>query len=102
MKTILAVLFVSLSTMMGPSLQETEKMNGTYAGYEDGRYIFTDSDGYKTEFNYISEEVSQKFDLTDEKYIDKQFVITFTIDSEMDEDDEEIQVSTIVGLVMPQ
>jgi hypothetical protein len=102
MKSILVVLFVALSSFGSTDIQETEKMNATYAGYEDGMYVFTDGDGYKSEFKYVSQEVMQQFDLSDEQYIGKQFTITFTVDSEIDEDDEEIMVSTIVGLMMPR
>jgi hypothetical protein len=102
MKSILVVLFVALSSFGNLNVQETDKMNATFAGYEDGMYVFTDSDGYQSEFNYVSQDVSQQFDLTDKQYVGKQFTITYTVDTEIDEEDEEIQVSTIVGLMMPQ
>ncbi|TLP75469.1 hypothetical protein [Maribacter sp. ACAM166] len=102
MKSILVVLFVTFTSFGSVYSQDVEKMDGTYVGYEDGVYVFTDNDGYKAEFTNITNDVSQEYNLTDTKYIGKQFIISFTVDTEMDEDDEDIQVSTIVGLVMPE
>lgn len=102
MKSILVVLFVALSSFASVYGQDVEKLDGTFLGYEDGVYAFTDNDGYRAEFTNITGEASQQYNLTDQKYVGKQFIITFTVDTELDEDDEEIQVSTIVSLMMPQ
>jgi len=102
MKSLLVVLFVALTSFGSVYSQDVEKMDGTFEGYEDGMYIFTDNDGYKAEFTHVTNDVSQKYNLTDQTLVGKQFIITFTVDTEMDEDDEEIQVSTITGLIMPE
>jgi hypothetical protein len=102
MKSLLVVLFVALTSFSSVYCQDAEKMNGTFAGYENGLYIFTDKDGYDTEFSNITDEVSQKYNLTDKTYIGNQFIITFIVETEMDENDEKIQVSTIIGLIMPE
>ncbi len=102
MKSILVVLFVTLTSLSSVYCQDAEKMNGTFASYEDGVYVFTDKDGYNAEFTNMTDEVSQKYNLTDNTYIGKQFIITFIVETEMDEFDEEIQVSTIIGLTMPE
>ena len=101
MKSLLIVLFVAVSSLTTFS-QETSTMNGTYEGYIDGVYVFTDGEGYSTEFTNVVDEVTSKYDLKSQKLVGKQFSITFTVDSELDEDDEEIQVSTIAGLLMPE
>ncbi|WP_396632035.1 hypothetical protein [Maribacter sp. R86514] len=100
MKSLLIVLFVAVSSLTTFG-QETSTMNGTYEGYIDGAYVFSDGEGYKTEFNNVTSEVIAEYDLNGQKFVGRQFSITFTVDSEMDEDDEEIQVSTITGLLMP-
>ncbi|WP_291963684.1 hypothetical protein [Maribacter sp.] len=100
MKSLLIVLFVAVSSLTTFG-QETSTMNGTYEGYIDGVYVFTDGEGYSTEFTNVVDEVTSKYDLKSQKLVGKQFSITFTVDSELDEDDEEIQVSTITGLLMP-
>ncbi|TVZ16991.1 hypothetical protein [Maribacter sp. MAR_2009_72] len=102
MKSLLTVLFLTLTSLTSAYSQDAEKMDATFVGYEDDMYVFTDNEGYRVEFNNISKEASQKYDLTDPMYVGKQFILTFTVDTEMDEDDEEIQVSTIVTLMMPQ
>tara|TARA_R110001592_G_scaffold202728_2_gene452304 strand:+ start:2189 stop:2497 length:309 start_codon:yes stop_codon:yes gene_type:complete len=102
MKSIVIVLFVALTSFSSVYCQDAEKMNGTFAGYEDGVYVFTDKDGYNAEFASITDEVSKKYNLTDKTYIGKQFIITFIVETEMDEFDEEVQVSSIVGLTMPE
>ncbi|WP_419214009.1 hypothetical protein ACNR9Q_07605 [Maribacter sp. X9] len=102
MKLIFTVLFVTLTAIGNLLVQETEKTNGTYVGHEDGIYVFMDGDGYKSEFSHVTEEVMKQFDLNSQDYIGKQFIITFTVDTELDENEEEIEVSTIVGLLMPQ
>lgn len=100
MKSLLIVLFVAVSSLTTFG-QETSTMIGTYEGYIDGVYVFSDGEGYTTEFSNITDDVANEFDLNSEKFVGNQFMITFTVDSEMDEDDEEIQVSTIVKLLMP-
>ncbi|MDO6470273.1 hypothetical protein [Maribacter sp. 1_MG-2023] len=100
MKSLLIVLFVAVSSLTSYG-QDTSTINGTYEGYIDGVYAFSDGEGYTTEFTNITDDVANEFDLTSEKFVGKQFIITFTVDSELDEDDEEIQVSTIVKLLMP-
>ncbi|SIQ32165.1 hypothetical protein [Maribacter ulvicola] len=101
MKSLFIVLFVAVSSITSFG-QETSTMNGTYEGYIDGAYVFSDDEGYNTEFTKVTKEVSEKYDLTSEKFVGSQFTITFTVDSELDEDDEEIQVSTITDLLMPE
>lgn len=101
MKSLLIVLFVSISTLTAYG-QDESTMNATYEGFINGTYVFTDDEGERVEFNNIANGVSAKYDLNSSKFVGRQFSITFTIDLEMDEDDEEIQVSTITNLLMPE
>ncbi|WP_405410282.1 hypothetical protein [Maribacter sp. Asnod1-A12] len=101
MKSLLIVLFVTISSWTAYG-QETGTMNGTYEGYSNGVYIFSDDDGESVEFNNVSYEASKRYDLTSQKFVGRQFAITFTVDSELDEDDEEIQTTTITGILMPE
>ncbi|WP_282049349.1 hypothetical protein [Maribacter aquivivus] len=100
MKSLLIVLFVAVSSLTSYG-QDTSTMNATYVGYVDGAYVFSDSEGYNAEFTNITDNVANEFDLNSQKFVGKQFTITFIVDTELDEDDEEIQVSTIVELLMP-
>lgn len=92
---------MSLTALGAMTREETERMNATFSGYERGMYVFTDSEGYTSEFNQVSQSVSQEFDLTNEQYVGKQFIITFTLATENGENEEEIHISTITGLIMP-
>lgn len=96
------VLFLSIASLSSEYSQDTEKMDGTYVGYVNDMYVFTDNVGYKIEFSKISKEAIEKYDLTKPMYVGKQFILTYTVDSEMDEDEENKQVNTIVALMMPQ
>ena len=101
MKSILIVLFVAVSSLTTFG-QDTSTMNGTYEGYINGAYVFSDGEGSTAEFTNITDDVENAYDLNSQKFVGKQFMITFVVDSELDEDDEEIQVSTIVKLLMPE
>ncbi|MEP2237372.1 MAG: hypothetical protein ABJI22_03355 [Maribacter sp.] len=100
MKSLLIVLFVAVSSMTTFG-QEASKMNGTYEGYMNGVYVFSNHEDSKTEFTKVTSEVIANYDLNSQKFVGRQFSITFTVDSEIDEDDKEVQVSTITGLLMP-
>ena len=63
---------------------------------------FTDGEGVKSEFDHVTEEVMKQFDLNGQNYIGKQFILASTVNTELEENEEEIQVNTIVGLIMPQ
>ena len=98
MKAILISVFLLITTMNGLTVQETESMAGTFNGYEDSIFSFTDTDGYSMEFNHISDEAKVTIDLTDNKYIGKLFQVTFTSESEIDDQDEEMTVNTITAI----
>lgn len=98
MKTLFISLFLLTSVMTNIVSQDTEKMTATFDYYEDGTFYFVDADGYSNAFSHISKEAKMAYDLTSEDFVGKNFVITYTSDSEMDESDEEIAVTTIVAL----
>ncbi|MGB3149915.1 MAG: hypothetical protein WBB27_04565 [Maribacter sp.] len=63
-------------------------MAGTFNGYEDGIFSFTDTDGYSIDFHHISEEAKATFDLTQDKFKGKLFQITFIGETEIDDQEE--------------
>lgn len=101
MKLFLTLFFTGFMALGTITSQETERMNATFTGYEKGMYVFTDSEGFKSKFNHVSQAINQRIDLTNEQYVGKQFIITFTIANENGENDEGIQISTITGLILP-
>ena len=98
MKTLLILLFAITSLATTEKSQETEKVNATYTEYEDGIYFFTDSDGYSIEFNNVSDEVLKKYDLYNDEYIGKLFIVTYQSDTEMDEEGDDVASNTIIDL----
>ncbi|MBD1259390.1 hypothetical protein HZY62_02225 [Maribacter polysiphoniae] len=102
MKTLFITLFLIVSNLGGATLQETEKMTATFDGIEDGIYYFTDADGFSNEFQHISEDALNSFDLSDAKYKGQTFIITYISETETDDLDEEISVNTITGLKLKQ
>jgi hypothetical protein len=98
MKTLLVSIFLVVASFTNLIGQETETMTGTFNGYEDGVFNFTDTDGYSMEFNHISNEAKAMIDLTQDQYIGKLFQVTFTSETEVDDEDEEMTSNTIVGI----
>lgn len=98
MKTFFISLFLIASTISTMVSQETEKMKGTFNGYEDGIFSFTDTDGYSIEFHHISDVAKATIDLSQEKFKGKLFQITFIGETEMDDQNEEITVNRITAL----
>ena len=98
MKTLVMSLLLLIASLTTVPSQETETMTATFDGYEEGSYYFTDSDGYSTEFNQLSNEARKLYDLSTEEFVGSTFVITYTSESEVDDLDEEIAVTTIIDL----
>lgn len=101
MKSILIIIFAAITSITTINLQETQKMNGTFLGYEDGVYLFKDGNGQTIKFNYLSDTARSKYDLIDDSFVNQQFVITFSENTELDEKEEDLQVATILDLLMP-
>lgn len=102
MKTLCITLLLLVSGLNTSVIQESEKVNATFEGLENGIYFFTDTDGFSIEFEHISQEALDSFDLSDDTYMGKMFTVTYTSDTELDEMDEEIVVNTIMALHMVQ
>ncbi|KPM33076.1 Hypothetical protein I595_1503 [Croceitalea dokdonensis DOKDO 023] len=95
MKTLL----IALSTILAvATTQEVETITATFNGYEDGIFYFEDSEGYNLEFEQIDDKALQKFDLVSEDFNGKTFKISYTSETDLDEEGEEISISKIVDL----
>ncbi|QLG45100.1 hypothetical protein [Costertonia aggregata] len=99
MKTLLVSIFLIVSSNILP-VQEVEEMTGSFVGFEADIYYFTDDEGFSNEFHHIADEALKKFDLKDNTMVGKSFVITYTSNAEIDEDDEEMVTNTIIDLKM--
>ena len=102
MKTLFISLFLIISSLNGPTIQESEKITGTFEGIEDGTYYFTDTDGFSNEFQNITQEALKSFDLSDDKYKGQLFTVTYISETETDDLEEEVLVSTITALKLIQ
>jgi len=99
MKTLGILLFVWITSIGSIEKdQETVTIQATFDGYTEGIYSFTENDELLYEFQKIEDAASTKYDLTEDQYIGKTFNVTYTIETEIDNDDEEYQVYSIVDL----
>lgn len=80
--------------IMEEVVEEESTITGVYKGIDkdDGTYVFsfTDEDGEESTINFdkISPEAQQLFDLKKKAFIGKSFVVTYSIINEETEDDE--------------
>ncbi|GGD70471.1 hypothetical protein GCM10011412_05080 [Maribacter cobaltidurans] len=95
MKTLFITFIMLTSTLGGNLIQDTSRVSGTYDRHEDGIYYFIGDNGEIYEFNDITEEASEVFDLMDEALLGKLFSITFTRETEENDD---MEYNTIVAL----
>ena len=95
MKTLFIALIMLTTTLGGNLVQDTSRVSGTYDKHEDGIYYFIGDNGEIYEFNDITEEAEEAFDLMDQALLGKLFSITFTTETE---EDDEMEYNTIVAL----
>ncbi|MFD0760460.1 hypothetical protein ACFQZW_00025 [Lutibacter aestuarii] len=101
MKTLLTIVaFISLITVK--NTQDNLTVKAAFDGFEEGYYYFSDTDDNTYSFEEINEETSKKYNLTEEKYIGKNFKITYKIVTKTDEYDEEYEAYVIVNLEMEE
>lgn len=98
MKTLLVLLFAITSMSTTVPTQETETVKATFTEYTDGIYYFKDKNDYSMEFENIEEKVLVQYDLKGGELKGKVFMISYTTDTEEDEEGDEIGINTIIGL----
>ncbi|MEX0360167.1 hypothetical protein [Flagellimonas sp.] len=99
MKTLI-VLFVAMTAFFQGEVSQELSLEATYLGFEEGIYTFVDEYGEEHEFSDIDAKVSKKYDLDSGDFVGRKFKVTYEIDTEIDENDEEYDVNYIVGLVL--
>ncbi|OGS74679.1 MAG: hypothetical protein A3F91_13150 [Flavobacteria bacterium RIFCSPLOWO2_12_FULL_35_11] len=100
MKTLITL--VSLVSLFFAKNQENLTIKATYDGYEEGFYYFTDENDYSFFFEGVEATASEKYDLTDKRFIGKTFDITYKVETTKGEYGEEYYASIIVDLVMEE
>jgi len=100
MKTVSMVLFSLVMIFTGDKLQDTKTVKAIFDDYEDGTYYFTDSSDEDESYTFekIEEDVTKSFDLTDKKYKGQTFNITYKVETEIDESEDESEMWIIVKL----
>lgn len=84
----------------GKLTKETKTVKAIFDGYVSGVYSFTDSNNedLSYEFDTINQEVLKSFDLTDKKFVGKVFNITYEVETEIDETQDEYETWTVIKL----
>ncbi len=102
MKTLIVFLVAITSMSTLTVAQESETIKATFNEHLEGIYYFTDKDGYVMEFAQTQKDVLAQFDLLGEGFKGKVFMITYTTDTEEDEEGDEISINIIVGLKLTE
>lgn len=97
MKTLF-IFLIAVTSMVVAKAQETETVKATFKEHLDGVYYFTDNEDYSIEFTQIKQKVLEEFNLLGEEHKGKIFMITYTTETEEDEDGDDISIDTIVDL----
>lgn len=95
MKTLFFTLFTGITLFLNV---ETETITATFTGYSEDTYYFEDSDELVHSFETLNEAVAKQYDLTTDAYKGKVFKVTYTMTTEVNEDDEEYDSFTIIAL----
>jgi hypothetical protein len=102
MKALYVILLSFVMISSGFNNQENKIVNAIFDYHYEGVYYFTVSnDDYEDEtysFQKIEKDGLKSYDMTDNKYEGKTFNITYKIETEMDEFDEDSDVLVIVKL----
>ncbi|WP_350286838.1 hypothetical protein [uncultured Croceitalea sp.] len=98
MKTVF-IIFMALGVSVSLPIQQEEfVIEATYIGMEEGVYTFIDDDELEYEFSDMDIKASKKYDLDSDKFVGKKFEVTYWMNKETDENDDEYDVYIIVGL----
>lgn len=98
MKTLI-IAFFALSLMSGKvAVQDTDTIKAVFNGYEEEIYYFSGENDNSYEFQRIEEVAMNQYDLTDTKYKGETFEVSYKIETETDDDDEEYSIYVIVNL----
>ncbi|MEZ4808965.1 MAG: hypothetical protein R2819_01280 [Allomuricauda sp.] len=94
-------MFLSLMTFSKGLVDQESVVYATYDGYDSGVYSFIDDNGEMYDFSAIEETASQKYDLDSDEFIGKMFKVTYKIETDVDENEEEYDIYVIVDLELP-
>jgi hypothetical protein len=97
MKAMIIIFTLMAISIKAPSALELT-IEATYVSSEEGIYTFVDEDEKEYEFSDIDAEAYKKFNLDSNEFVGKRFKITYELDTEIDENDEEYAIYIIIDL----
>jgi len=98
MKIKFILITLLITTVSFGILQDIIKVKATFDEYDDGIFSFSDEEEGGYAFQRIDSVATSKYDLTDTKYVGKTFMVSYRIETEIDEDDETYEIYAIMDL----
>lgn len=98
MKTLFISLLAIISLVGLETNQDQITIKATFDEYEDETFYFTYEEETSYEFQEIDPVASNKYDLKDDKFKGKKFEVTYSVKTDLDENDDEYTIYTILDL----
>ncbi|NJB35259.1 MULTISPECIES: hypothetical protein [Flavobacteriaceae] len=98
MKLTAIIFAFFMVALQGLDVQD-QTVAATYDGYVNEMYSFMGDDGTSYDFSDVPAEVLENYDLTSEEWVGKPFKVTFSIETDIDEEDQEFEVYILKKLV---
>ena len=99
MKLKYLIVLMAMSISIAALAQKEQNLKAFYTGFDKEYeiYSFEDADGITVEFANVKSDVLKQFDLLSTKFIDKAFIITYTV-KEAGDDEDSYDEYTIISL----
>lgn len=98
MKTLFIAFLAFVSIIAVEKDQDKMIVNATFDGYEEATYYFSGTDEISYEFQKVDSVASTKYNLQDVQYKGKKFEVTYALETDLDENDDEYSIYTILDL----
>jgi len=98
MKTLFISLLAIISFVGLETNQDEITIKATFDGYEEETFYFTEEEESSYEFQKIDPVASNKYNLQDDKFKGKKFEVTYMTETDLDENDDEYTIYTILDL----
>lgn len=98
MKLTAIIFAFFLVALKGIDVQD-QTVVATYDGYVNEMYSFMGDDGTAYDFSDVPAEVLEDYDLTSEEWVGKPFKVTYAVETDIDEEDQEFDVYILKKMV---
>ncbi|WP_010519634.1 hypothetical protein [Croceivirga radicis] len=99
---VLTFVLAFVLTASNPFVTQDETVVGTYLGFENDMYVFVDNEENYYEFSSALPAVTDKMDLMAEEVKGKLYQVTYKVETDIDELDEEFDDYIITSLKLLQ